>query len=248
VVALGASVQAGILSGTVENQLLLDVTPLSLGIETMGGVVSKLIHRNSTIPASATETFTTAVEGQRNVLIHVLQGERELAKDNRSLARFDLKDIDPLPAGMARIEVRFLIDANGILNVTARDARTGKEQSVEIKPSYGLTDEQVEAMISESIDRAEEDFRARQAVEARVEADRILAAVDKAKENDAYLDLTDEEHSGITKALNELLVVYHSDDHLLIRAKIEQLNTVTMKLAENMMNTAVSSALKGTKI
>ena len=248
VVALGAAVQAGILSGTVENQLLLDVTPLSLGIETMGGVVSKLIHRNSTIPASATETFTTAVEGQRNVLIHVLQGERELAKDNRSLARFDLKDIDPLPAGMARIEVRFLIDANGILNVSARDARTGKEQSVEIKPSYGLTDEQVEAMISESIDRAEEDFNARQVAEARVEADRILAAVDKAKQNDAYLDLTEAERGGITKALNELLVVYHADDHLLIRAKIEQLNNVTMKLAENMMNTAVSSALKGTKI
>jgi len=248
VVALGAAVQAGILSGTVENQLLLDVTPLSLGIETMGGVVSKLIHRNSTIPASATETFTTAVEGQRNVLIHVLQGERELARDNRSLARFDLKDIDPLPAGMARIEVRFLIDANGILNVSARDARTGREQSVEIKPSYGLTDEQVEAMISESIDRAEEDFNARQVAEARVEADRILAAVDKAKQNDAYLDLTDVERGGITKALNELLVVYHADDHLLIRAKIEQLNNVTMKLAENMMNTAVSSALKGTKI
>jgi len=248
VVALGAAVQAGILSGTVENQLLLDVTPLSLGIETMGGVVSKLIHRNSTIPASATETFTTAVDGQRNVLIHVLQGERELAKDNRSLARFDLKDIDPLPAGMARIEVRFLIDANGILNVTARDARTGKEQSVEIKPSYGLTDEQVEAMISESIDRAEEDFRARQVAEARVEADRILAAVDKSKQNDAYLDLTDEERNEITRALNELLVVYHGDDHLLIRAKIDQLNNVTMKLAENMINTAVSSALKGTKI
>jgi molecular chaperone DnaK (HSP70) len=120
VVALGAAVQAGILSGTVENQLLLDVTPLSLGIETMGGVVSKLIHRNSTIPASATETFTTAVDGQRNVLIHVLQGERELAKDNRSLARFDLKEIDPLPAGMARIEVRFLIDANGILSTSSR--------------------------------------------------------------------------------------------------------------------------------
>jgi len=149
---------------------------------------------------------------------------------------------------MTRIEVRFLIDANGILNVTARDARTGKEQSVEIKPSYGLTDEQVEAMISESIDRAEEDFNARQVAEARVEADRILAAVDKAKQNDAYLDLTDEERGGITKALNELLVVYHSDDHLLIRAKIDQLNSVTMKLAENMMNTAVSSALKGTKI
>jgi molecular chaperone DnaK (HSP70) len=248
VVALGAAVQAGILSGTVENQLLLDVTPLSLGIETMGGVVSKLIHRNSTIPASATETFTTAVDGQRNVLIHVLQGERELAKDNRSLARFDLKDIDPLPAGMARIEVRFLIDANGILSVTARDARTGKEQSVEVKPSYGLTDEQVEAMISESIDRAEEDFKARQVAEARVEADRILAAVDKAKQNDAYLDLNDDERRDIGRTLNELLVVYHGDDHLLIRAKIEQLNNVTTKLAENMINTAVSSALKGTKI
>src|SRR5579859_3417000 len=248
VVALGAAVQAGILSGTVENQLLLDVTPLSLGIETMGGVVSKLIHRNSTIPASATETFTTAVEGQRNVLIHVLQGERELVKDCRSLARFDLTNIQPTAAGFARIEVRFLIDANGILNVTARDARTGKEQSVDIKPSYGLTDEQVEAMISESIDRAEEDFRARQAVEARVEADRILAAVDKAKRDDAYLDLSDEERREITRALNELLVVYHGEDHLLIRAKIEQLNNVTMKLAENMMNTAVRGALKGTKI
>ena len=145
VVALGAAVQAGILSGDVEDKLLLDVTPLSLGIETMGGVVSKLIHRNSTIPASATETFTTGVDGQSNVLIHVVQGERELAKDCRSLARFDLKDIDPMPAGMARIEVRFLIDANGILNVTARDVRTGKEQSVDVKPSYGLTDEQVEA-------------------------------------------------------------------------------------------------------
>jgi molecular chaperone DnaK len=248
VVALGAAVQAGILSGSVENQLLLDVTPLSLGIETMGGVMSKLIHRNSTIPASATETFTTAVDGQRNVLIHVLQGERELVKDCRSLARFDLKDIDPLPAGMARIEVRFLIDANGILNVTARDARTGKEQSVDIKPTYGLTDEQVEAMYLESIHHAEDDFKARQVAEARVEADRILAAVEKAKQNDAYLELTDDERREITRALNELLVVYHSEDHLLIRAKIDQLNGVTMKLAEMMINTAVSGALKGTRI
>jgi Fe-S protein assembly chaperone HscA len=248
VVALGAAVQAGILSGNVEGQLLLDVTPLSLGIETMGGVVSKLIHRNSTIPASATETFTTAVDGQRNVLIHVVQGERELAKDCRSLARFDLKDIDPLPAGMARIEVRFLIDANGILNVTARDARTGKEQSVDVKPSYGLTDEQVETMISESIDRAADDFKARQVAEARVEADTILAAVEKARQNDAYFELSEQERHEITKAVNELLVVYHADDHLLIRSKIEQLNNVTMKLAETMMNTAVKSALKGTKI
>jgi Fe-S protein assembly chaperone HscA len=248
VVALGAAVQAGILSGAVENQLLLDVTPLSLGIEIMGGVMSKLVHRNSTIPASATETFTTAVEGQRNVLIHVLQGERELAKDCRSLARFDLKDIDPLPAGMARIEVRFLIDANGILNVTARDARTGKEQSVEVKPSYGLTDEEVEARILESIEHAEDDFKARQLAEARVEADAILAATDKAKQSDAYMELSEEDRKEINSAINQLLMAYHHNDHLLIRVQIDLLNRATETLAENMMNTAVRGALKGTKI
>ncbi|HEV8038262.1 MAG TPA: molecular chaperone DnaK [Bryobacteraceae bacterium] len=240
VVALGAAVQAGILSGEVQDKLLLDVTPLSLGIEIMGGVVSKLIHRNSTIPASATETFTTGVDGQRNVLIHVVQGERELVKDNRSLARFDLKDIDPLPAGLARIEVRFLIDANGILNVTARDVRTGAEQSMDVKPSYGLTDEQVEKMIQESVEKAEQDFAERQVREARVEADTILAAVEKARRHDAYFELSDAERADIDKAINELLLVYHSDQHNLIKQKIEQLNQVTLKLAENMM--------KGTKL
>ncbi len=248
VVALGAAVQAGILSGDVTDKLLLDVTPLSLGIEIMGGVVSKLIHRNSTIPASAHENFTTGVDGQRNVLIHVVQGERELVKDNRSLARFDLKDIDPLPAGLARIEVRFLIDANGILNVTARDQRTGKEQSVDVKPSYGLTDGQVEKMIQESVEKAEQDFSERQVRESRVEADTILAAVEKAKRHNAYFDLSDEERAAIDASLNELLLVYHSDDHNLIHQKIEQLNQATLKLAENMMNTAVRGALKGTKI
>jgi Fe-S protein assembly chaperone HscA len=248
VVALGAAVQAAILSGDVSDQLLLDVTPLSLGIETMGGVVSKLIHRNSTIPASATETFTTAVDGQRNVLIHVVQGERELVKDCRSLARFDLKDIDPVPAGAARIEVRFLIDANGILNVTARDQRTGKEQSVDVKPSYGLSDEQVESMIRESFEKAEEDFRARQIREARVEADNILAATEKAKQHDAWFDLLDGERQAVDLAVNQLLMVYHADDHYLINQHIELLNEATMKLAENMMNTAVRGALKGTKI
>jgi Fe-S protein assembly chaperone HscA len=248
VVALGAAVQAGILSGDIEDKLLLDVTPLSLGIETMGGVVSKLIHRNSTIPASATETFTTAVDGQRNVLIHVLQGEREMVKDSRSLARFDLKNIDPLPAGLARIEVRFLIDANGILNVTARDARTGKEQSVEVKPSYGLTDEQVEAMIRESLDRAEEDMRERQVREARVEADNILAATEKARKSEAWTALAPEEKAAIEAAKRDLESVYHGSDHHVINQKLELLNRATIKLAENMMNTAVRGALKGTKI
>ena len=245
VVALGAAVQAGILAGHVEDKLLLDVTPLSLGIETMGGVVSKLIHRNSTIPASATEVFTTAVDGQTNVLIHVVQGERELARDCRSLARFELKGLEPLPAGMARIEVRFLIDANGILNVTARDLRTGKQQEVEVKPSYGLTEEQVEHMIRESYERAEEDLRERQLREARLEADRILQATEKAKLHPAYSELTDEERAQIEAAENELVLAYHGGDHLLIRAKIEQLNQVTLRLAERMMTSAVRQAIEG---
>ena len=187
VVAFGAAVQAGILAGDVEDKLLLDVTPLSLGIETMGGVVSKLIHRNSTIPASATETFTTAVDGQRNVLIHVLQGERELVKDCRSLARFDLKDIHPMMAGFARIEVRFLIDANGILNVTARDARTGKEQTRRsetiVRPDRRASrrhDSRKSAI------NAEADMNERQVREARVEADNILSATEKAQRNEAW--------------------------------------------------------------
>ncbi len=248
VVALGAAVQAGILAGDVQDTLLLDVTPLSLGLETMGGVVSKLIHRNSTIPASATETFTTAVDGQRNVLIHVVQGERELVKDCRSLARFDLKDIPAMPAGLPKIEVRFLIDANGILNVSAKELRSGQQHSMEVIPSYGLTDEQVEAMILSSIENAEEDFRERQVREARVEADQILAAIDKAKAHAAWDALTGEQRASVNLAINQLLLAYHGDHHELILNKIEELNQATLPLAETMMNTAVQGALKGTKI
>jgi molecular chaperone DnaK (HSP70) len=171
-----------------------------------------------------------------------------LVKDCRSLARFDLKDIAPMQAGMARIEVRFLIDANGILQVTARDARTGKEQSVEVKPSYGLSEDQVEAMIRESFDRAEEDMRERQVREARVEADNIIAATEKAKANEAWNAMPASERNAIDGAIRDLQNVYHGQDHHEIQAKIEALNEATQTLAENMMNTAVRGALRGTKI
>jgi len=248
VVALGAAVQAHILEGgsaATEDMLLLDVTPLSLGIEALGGVVAKIIQRNSTIPASATEHFTTGVDGQANVAIHVVQGEREMAKDCRSLARFDLKGIPPMSAGLPRIEVRFLIDANGILHVSAREQRSGKEAEIEVKPTYGLTDEQVETMILDSFDYAEGDFRKRQLIEARNEAGIILAAVEKAPAHPAWQQLTGDERTQIDLISDELRVLKEGDDLPALRAATEALDKATRRFAELMMDSAVSSVIQG---
>src|SRR6476661_1717613 len=248
VVALGAAVQANILGGGSEatkEMLLLDVTPLSLGIEVAGGVTDKIILRNSTIPASATQFYTTQVDGQTNVAIHVLQGERELAKDCRSLARFDLKGIPPMSAGMPRIEVKFLIDANGILHVSAREQRSGKQAEIQVQPSYGLTDEQVEGMILDSFDSAEEDFRRRQLIEARNETSTILTALEKAKKSPPWGQLTSDEKKQIAKLEKALTAVNAEDDYQAIRKATDTLNHATTRLAELMMDSAVSSALKG---
>ena len=248
VVALGASVQADILAGGKRDMLLLDVTPLSLGIETMGGVMSKIIPRNSTIPASASEMFTTFVEGQTNVKVHVLQGERELVQDCRSLAQFDLKDIPPMPAGLPRIEVKFLIDADGILSVAAQEQRTGKYQSIEVKPTYGLTDEEVERMILESFEYAESDIEAREVIEARNEAESVLRATEKGLQDEQLANLSAEEQSELAAAVSHLKETVKVDDHRAIRDAIERLSHATQRLAEMIMNSAIEKALKNKRV
>ena len=247
VVALGAAVQANILDQGVKNMLLLDVTPLSLGIETYGGAVAKIIPRNSTIPASAQELYTTGVDNQTGIDIHVLQGERELAKDCRSLARFTLR-VPPAPAGLPRIEVKFLIDANGILQVGAKDLRTGEQHSIEVQPSYGINDSEIERMLEESIEYAEQDFAERQVIEARTESESILAATAKALANSQSAGLSAEERAKIDASVAALQESVAGSDYKLIRERIDELNHATEHLAELLMNSAVSAGLEGRKL
>ncbi len=247
VVALGAAVQADILERGVKNMLLLDVAPLSMGIETYGGAVAKIIPRNSTIPASAQELYTTGVDNQTGIDIHVVQGEREMAKDCRSLARFTLK-VPPAPAGLPRIEVKFLIDANGILQVAAKDLRTGEQHTVEVQPSYGLNDAEVERMLEESIEYAEQDFAERQLIEARTEAESILTATAKALAGVPAAQLAGGEREKIDASVAALQGAAAGSDYKLVRVRIDELNQATTHLAELMMNSALSTALEGRRL
>jgi molecular chaperone DnaK len=242
VVALGAAVQAQILAGGITNMLLLDVTPLSLGIETLGGIVSVLVPRNTTVPTSAREMFTTSVDGQTVVDMHVVQGERELVKDCRSLARFELRGVDPMPAGLPKIEVTFLIDANGILQVAAKELRTGKAAAIEVKPTYGLSEADIGRMVEDSFTYAEADVEARLLIEARNEADTVITHVERALRQGGEL-ISAAEREGIRVALEALRQARGADDRHRIHEQTTALNRATEHLAEIMMDAALKGAL-----
>jgi Fe-S protein assembly chaperone HscA len=253
VVALGAAVQADILISGRREMLLLDVTPLSLGIETIGGVVSKIIMRNSTIPASGREMYTTSVDNQTAVDIHVVQGERELVADCRSLAHFKLRGIPPMPAGLPRIEVRFQIDANGILSVSARELRTAIEQTIEVKPSYGLTDQEVERMLLDSFEHAAADFDARLLIETRNEAETVITATEKSLRRPDFEaitkgEVTPAEVERIQAALADVKQAMTSTERDVIHEKTDALNHATRHLAEVVMNRSVREALAGKNV
>ena len=247
VVALGAAVQADILAGNNKDFLLLDITPLSLGIETMGGLMDTLIPRNAKIPTKAGRQYTTHKDGQSDMRISVFQGERDLVKDNRKLAEFSLKGIPGMPAGLPKVEVSFLINADGILVVKAKELRSGVEQEIEVRPQYGLTDDAVEKMLLDSITHAKDDMQERAFVEARTEGEQILAVTEKFIAKNTNL-LTKDELVATAGAMQALQLALTMDDKNLIHTKIEELNEITRPFAERAMDVAVSGALKGKAI
>lgn len=250
VVALGAAIQADILVGnkTDANMLLLDVVPLSLGIETMGGLVEKIIPRNTTIPVARAQEFTTFKDGQTAMTVHVVQGERELVEDCRSLGRFTLRGIPPMAAGAAHIRVTYQVDADGLLSVTAMEKSTKVQASIQIKPSYGLTDEEVTAMIKSSFDHAEEDLQARELAEQRVEADRVIESVIVALQADGSTLLSTEEFHHIEAVLKQLIALKEGSDRQAIAQGIKALDVATQAFAARRMNASIHQALTGKNV
>ncbi len=247
VVAQGAALQAAALTGGGEKHLLLDVVPLSLGIEIMGGMVEKIIHRNTPIPTFASQEFTTWQDGQTAMMIHVLQGDREMVDQCRSLAKFTLRGIPPLPAGIARVKVSFTVDADGLLNVAACEETTGISQHVEVKPSYGLSPEQIENMLRESMQHAREDIRKRLLVEARVEAERLIEETKSAMRHSSEL-LSDEERRAIQQQINKLKQVIVKDDRDDIDYQRHKLEQIAAAFAQRRMDNAIAGALKGVAV
>jgi molecular chaperone HscA len=247
VVALGAAVQADVLAGNNKDILLLDITPLSLGIETMGGLMDVLIPRNSKIPTKAGRQYTTQKDGQSGIRISVYQGERDLVRDNRMLAEFNLSGIPNMPAGMPKVDISFLINADGILVVTAKELRSGVQQTIEVQPQYGISDEQVEKMLMDSLTHAKEDMQTRALVEAQTEAHVLLASTQSFLEKNT-LFLSEDEILETKKKINHLQQVIESGNKNAIQKGIEELNEVSRPYAERIMDEAISRTMKGKKI
>lgn len=246
-VALGAAIQADILAGNTKDLLLLDITPLSLGLETMGGLMDVLLPRNSKIPVKAARQYTTYKDGQSGMKIAVYQGERDMVKDNRRLAEFDLNGIPAMPAGLPKVEVSFLINADGILVVSAKELRSGVEQSIEVKPQYGLTDDDVEKMLKDSIEHAREDIQTRALTEAKTEAEQLLQTTEKFMQKNIAM-LSQQEIIDTSSAMQALQLSLSMDDKDLVQTKTEELNEITRPFAERVMNEAISKSMAGKKI